>query len=237
MGMMKDVKVIVFDADDTLWDNQPYFEKAEKVFTEELEEYGTEEELSEALYRTEAANMPVLGYGAKAVCISMMETALKVSDLKVPGERLSRILSSAKSLLSLPATPFPGVAATLEALDKTGRYRLILMTKGDMLDQQNKIRRSGLGKYFQKVIVVSNKARKEYLDLCQSEGVAPEEMVMVGNSFKSDIQPIIEIGGYGIHIPSRILWRHEMTEEFEHPNIIRLGSFEGLGRIFIADNV
>ncbi len=232
---MKDVKVIIFDADDTLWDNQSYFQKAEEVFTEELKEYGTAEELSEALYRTEAANMPVLGYGAKAVCISMMETALKVSDYKVPGERLPRILSSAKSLLSLPATPFPGVATTLDALDKTGRYRLILMTKGDMLDQQNKIRRSGLDKYFYRVIIVSRKGIKEYLDICNGEHVAPSEIAAVGNSFKSDIQPIIEIGGYGIHIPSRILWRHEMTEEFEHPNIIRLGSFADLGKIFIGN--
>lgn len=112
--MMKDkVKVIIFDADDTLWDNQTYFDRAEDVFTEELKEYGTAEELSEELYKTESANMPILGYGAK-------------------------------SLLRLPATPFPGVAKTLDALEKTGRYRLILMTKGDMLDQQNKIRRSGL---------------------------------------------------------------------------------------------
>lgn len=117
--MMKDkVKVIIFDADDTLWDNQTYFDRAEDVFTEELKEYGTAEELSEELYKTESANMPILGYGAKAVCISMMETALRVSDSKVPGENLSRILSSAKSLLRLPATPFPGVVKTLDALER-----------------------------------------------------------------------------------------------------------------------
>lgn len=131
--MMKDkVKVIIFDADDTLWDNQTYFDRAEEVFTEELKEYGTAEELSEELYRTESANMPIQGYGAK-------------------------------SLLRLPATPFPGVAKTLDALDKTGRYRLILMTKGDMLDQKNKIKRSGLDKYFYRVIVVTKKASRNIL--------------------------------------------------------------------------
>ncbi len=131
--MMKDkVKVIIFDADDTLWDNQTYFDRAEDVFTEELKEYGTAEELSEELYKTESANMPILGYGAK-------------------------------SLLRLPATPFPVVAKTLDALEKTGRYRLILMTKGDMLDQQNKIRRSGLDKYFYRVIVVTKKASRNIL--------------------------------------------------------------------------
>lgn len=231
---MKDkVKVIIFDADDTLWDNQTYFDRAEDVFTEELKEYGTAEELSEELYKTESANMPILGYGAKAVCISMMETALRVSDCKVPGENLSRILSSAKSLLSLPATPLPGVARTLDALDKTGRYRLILTTKGDMLDQQNKIKRSGLDKYFYRVIVVTKKGIKEYLDICNVEQVAPSQIAVVGNSFKSDIQPIIEIGGYGIHIPFHTMWRHEVTEEFEHPNITRLDSFEELTKMFI----
>lgn len=169
--MMKDkVKVIIFDADDTLWDNQTYFDRAEEVFTEELKEYGTAEELSEELYKTESANMPILGYGAK-------------------------------SLLRLPATPFPGVVKTLDALEKTGRYRLILMTKGDMLDQQNKIRCSGLDKYFYRVIVVTKKGIKEYLDISHVELVPSSQIAVVGNYFKSDIQPIIEIGGYGIHIP------------------------------------
>lgn len=222
---MKGIKVIVFDADDTLWDNQSYFDRAEDVFTEELKEYGTAEELSAILFKTESANMPVLGYGAKAVCISMMETALAVSGRKVPGENLSRILSAAKSLLSLPATPLPGVDTTLKTLKNSGLYRLIVMTKGDMLDQENKLRRSGLNEYFDRTIVVSNKGTKEYLDLCQSEGIAPSEMVMVGNSFKSDIQPVIEIGGKGIYIPFHTVWQHEVTQEFGHQDIVRLDSF------------
>lgn len=222
---MRDIKVIVFDADDTLWDIQSYFDRAEDIFTDELKEYGKAEELSEILYRTESANMPVLGYGAKAVCISMMETALAVSDGKVSGDSLMRILSAAKSLLSLPATPLPGVVETLKALKGQGRYRLTVLTKGDLLDQESKLRRSGLGEYFDNVVVVSEKGRKEYLDLCRSESVAPSEMAMVGNSFKSDIIPVVEIGGRGIYIPSHSIWRHEVVEEFSHPNIVRLDSF------------
>lgn len=222
---MRDIKVIVFDADDTLWDIQSYFDRAEDIFTDELKEYGKAEELSEILYRTESANMPVLGYGAKAVCISMVETALAVSDGKVSGDSLMRILSAAKSLLSLPATPLPGVVETLKALKGQGRYRLTVLTKGDLLDQENKLRRSGLGEYFDNVVVVSEKGRKEYLDLCRSESVAPSEMAMVGNSFKSDIIPVVEIGGRGIYIPSHSIWRHEVVEEFSHPNIVRLDSF------------
>lgn len=223
---MKGIKVIVFDADDTLWDNQSYFNRAEDVFIEELKEYGTAEELSETLFKTESANMPVLGYGAKAVCISMMETALAVSGGKVPGENLSRILSAAKSLLSLPATPLPGVETTLKSLKESGLYRLIVMTKGDMLDQENKLRRSGLSEYFDRTVVVSDKGTKEYLDLCHSEGIALSEMVMVGNSFKSDIRPVIEIGGHGIYIPFHSIWQYEAVEEFSHSDIIRLDSFD-----------
>lgn len=219
---------MVFDADDTLWDIQSHFDRAEDIFTDELKEYGSAEELSEILYRTESSNMPILGYGAKAVCISMMETALAVSGGKVSGDSLIRILSAAKSLLSLPATPLPGVAETLKALKDLGRYRLIVLTKGDLLDQENKLRRSGLGEYFDKVVVVSEKGGKEYLDLCRSESVAPSEMAMVGNSFKSDIAPVVEIGGSGIYIPSRSIWRHEVVDEFSHPDIVRLDSFDGI---------
>lgn len=219
---------MVFDADDTLWDIQSHFDRAEDIFTDELKEYGSAEELSEILYRTESSNMPILGYGAKAVCISMMETALDVSGGKVSGDSLIRILSAAKSLLSLPATPLPGVAETLKALKDLGRYRLIVLTKGDLLDQENKLRRSGLGEYFDKVVVVSEKGGKEYLDLCRSESVAPSEMAMVGNSFKSDIAPVVEIGGSGIYIPSRSIWRHEVVDEFSHPDIVRLDSFDGI---------
>ena len=197
---MKDkVKVIIFDADDTLWDNQTYFDRAEEVFTEELKEYGTAEELSEELYKTESANMPILGYGAK-------------------------------SLLRLPAKPFPGVVKTLDALEKTGRYRLILMTKGDMLDQQNKIRRSWLDKYFYRVIVVTKKGIKEYLDISHVELVPSSQIAVVGNSFKSpaDHRDRRLRHPYSFHT----MWRYEVTEDFDHPNITRLDSFEELTKIF-----
>lgn len=197
---MKDkVKVIIFDADDMLWDNQTYFDRAEEVFTEELKEYGTAEELSDALYKTESANMPILGYGAK-------------------------------SLLRLPATPFPGVVKTLDALEKTGRYRLILMTKGDMLDQQNKIRRSWLDKYFYRVIVVTKKGIKEYLDISHVELVPSSQIAVVGNSFKSpaDHRDRRLRHPYSFHT----MWRYEVTEDFDHPNITRLDSFEELTKIF-----
>lgn len=224
---MDKIKVIAFDADDTLWDNQSYYDKAEKVFADNLSEYGSEEELSERLFHVESDNMPLLGYGAKAVCISMMEAALSFSDYKLSQEKLSAVLAGAKALLSIPADPLPGVADALARIKASGKYRMVVLTKGDLLDQENKLERSGLAGFFDRIVIVSNKGRKEYMDLCESEGCTPEEFLMVGNSFKSDIKPVIEIGAYGVHIPAK-MWRHEIVEEFPHPNMKKLGSFNEL---------
>ena len=222
---MKDIKVVAVDADDTLWDNQSYYDRAGDVFASELHEYGQPDWLQDRLFETEIANMPLLGFGAKSVCISMMETAMEVSGGKVSTARLEHILKTAKSLLEIPATPLPGVPGALERLRSSGRYRLVLFTKGDLLDQQNKIMRSGLSRFFDSTVIVSDKGRKEYLDLCDSEGIAPAQLLMIGNSFKSDIRPVVELGGSGIHIPFHTMWKHEEAEEFDSPDIVRLEKF------------
>lgn len=219
------IKLIAVDADDTLWDNQTYYDRAEDVFTETLKEYGTAEELSEKLFEVESANMPVLGYGGKAVCISMMETALKISDYKIDGRKLQKIITTVKSLFSIPVPPLKGVAETLQVMRDSQRYRIILLTKGDMLDQENKVKRSGLGSLFDKVVIVSNKGLAEYQQLCKDENVKPEEFLMIGNSFKSDISPVLKMGGCGIHIPFHTTWRHEITEVYEHPKVVRISEF------------
>ena len=230
---MKDIKVIAVDADDTLWDNQSYYDRAGDVFSETLLEYGQADWLQDRLFETEIANMPLLGYGAKSVCISMMETAMEVSGGKVSAAKLDHILKSAKSLLEIPATPLPGVAETLEELRKSGRYRLVLFTKGDLLDQRNKIGRSGLAQFFNDTVIVCDKGRKEYLDLCCSEGITPEQLLMIGNSFKSDIRPVVELGGSGIHIPFHTMWKHEEAEEFDSPDIVRLDKFSDVARVLL----
>jgi Predicted hydrolase (HAD superfamily) len=224
------IKVIAFDADDTLWDNQSYYDKAEVELTRVLSAYGTPEHLSSEMFKTEMSNMKLLGYGAKAVCISMMETALRISGNKLSGQEMSEIVSAGKALLTIPATPLPGVVETLETLQDT-TYRLILLTKGDMLDQENKIERSGLRKYFHRVVIVSNKGTEEYLNLCREEGCRPDEFLMVGNSFKSDIKPVLEIGGKGIHIPFHTTWAHEVVDEFEHKDVIKIKEFSQLKAI------
>ena len=230
---MKDIKVVAVDADDTLWDNQSYYDRAGDVFASELHEYGQPDWLQDRLFETEIANMPLLGFGAKSVCISMMETAMEVSGGKVSTARLGHILKTAKSLLEIPATPLPGVSGALERLRSSGRYRLVLFTKGDLLDQQNKIMRSGLSRFFDSTVIVSDKGRKEYLDLCDSEGIAPAQLLMIGNSFKSDIRPVVELGGSGIHIPFHTMWKHEEAEEFDSPDIVRLEKFGDVPQVLL----
>ena len=219
------IKLIAVDADDTLWDNQTHYDRAEDIFTETLKEYGPAAELSEKLFEIESANMPVFGYGGKAVCISMMEAALKISDYKIDGRKLQKIITTVKSLLSIPVPPLKGVAETLQIMHDSQRYRIILLTKGDILDQENKVKRSGLAKYFERVVVVSNKGLAEYQQLCRDENVKPEEFLMIGNSFKSDISPVLEMGGCGIHVPFHTTWRHEVVEAYEHPNVVRINEF------------
>ncbi len=218
----KAVSVVVFDADDTLWDNQSYYEDAEKKFCELMSGYGDAKYVSEELYRTESENMCILGYGAKAFTISLMETALRLGGDTLPASVQSSIVGIGKSLLMIPATPLDGVRDTLEKLRESGRYRLALLTKGDPLDQENKLKRSGLADMFEYVSIVADKTVKEYNDLCSDLNITPGRMAMVGNSFKSDIRPVLEIGGYGIHIPFHVTWLHEKVEEFDHHRLMRL---------------
>ncbi len=183
----KAVSVVVFDADDTLWDNQSYYEDAEKKFCELMSGYGDAKYVSEELYRTESENMCILGYGAKAFTISLMETALRLGGDTLPASVQSSIVGIGKSLLMIPATPLDGVR--------------------DM---------------FEYVSIVADKTVKEYNDLCSDLNITPGRMAMVGNSFKSDIRPVLEIGGYGIHIPFHVTWLHEKVEEFDHHRLMRL---------------
>ena len=218
------LKAIAFDADDTLWDNQSAFVTVEKRYTEILAPWGTEEEISDALFAVETANMPNLGYGAKAFSISLVENAVKVSKGEIPAEAIGEIVELGKSLLALPATPLPGVKETLDVLSKTD-LRLAVFTKGELLDQENKLRRSGLWNYFQHIKVVSDKTSQEVLSLCSELEIRPDELLMVGNSFKSDVVPALTAGAWAAHIPYHLMWKLERTEEYDHPRLIRLSHF------------
>ncbi len=223
-----DVKIIAFDADDTLWENETRFREAERKVGEVLSEYADFPTMSSSLYSIEVKNMPDYGFGAKAFTLSMLENAVKISGGRLTGEQTLRIIEAGRELLHNPAHPLPGVAETLSALRGSGRYRLVLLTKGDLLDQQHKVERSGLAGFFDLVEIVSDKSENEYLSLCARLDSDPAHLMMVGNSFKSDVAPVLEIGGYGVHIPFHVLWELEKIEEYDHPHLLRLSSFPEL---------
>ena len=223
--MIEGLKVVAFDADDTLWSNEPLFREAERKVAEELSEYGDFQHISDELYKVEFKNMEDYGFGAKAYTLSMIENAVNLSGGKLTGEQVMMIIESGRNILHNPATPLPGVEETLSRLREDGRYKLVLLTKGELHDQERKIRRSGLGKYFSHIDIVSNKSQKEYLGLCSSLGIGPDSLMMVGNSFKSDIEPVLQLGGWGIHIPAEMLWKLEHTEEYDHHRLFKASTF------------
>jgi len=232
-SMLDQVKVVAFDADDTLWENESRFRTAERLVADRLSEYGDFEHISSELYKVECANMEDYGFGAKAYILSMIETAIKVSGGTVDADTIRFIIDSGREILHNPATPFQGVEDTLRDLSGSGAFRLVLLTKGELLDQEHKIARSGLAKYFSHIEIVSNKSDREYYTLCRKLGIDPSELMMVGNSFKSDIDPVLRLGGWGVHIPSEILWKLEHTDEYDHPRLFRLASVTQLLQVLL----
>ncbi|MGI6243457.1 MAG: HAD family hydrolase [Prevotella sp.] len=222
------IRLIAFDADDTLWDNQTHFERVEREYCRILAPYGRAEAVSEALFHVESANMPLLGYGCKAFTLSLVENAVKFSKSRIAAYDILRIVELGKTLLSLPATPLPHVVDALKAVRAMRKYKLVVFTKGELLDQQNKLVRSGLTDFFNDIVVVADKTRDEYIRLCHIFDTDVSQLLMVGNSFKSDIEPVLQLGGYAVHIPFHTTWQHEKVEEYEHAHLIRLESIQDL---------
>ncbi|GAY27070.1 HAD family hydrolase [Prevotella sp. MGM1] len=225
------IEVIVFDADDTLWDCQSHFEKVERRYCELLSSYGDEKTVAGELFRTERENMAMLGYGTKAFTLSLIENAVRVSGGKVSGDMVGEIVSMGKSLLSMPAVPLPGV---YDALARLSGYRMAVFTKGELLDQENKLRRSGLAGFFEHVEIVSDKTEREHAALCDRLGVVSRRVLMVGNSFRSDIAPAVAIGARAVHIPFHVTWELEKTEEYAHERIVRLSHISELPSLVLS---
>ena len=228
MNKIKNIKVIAFDADDTLWDCQSHFEEVEKEYAALLEPWGMPNEVSAALFSTESDNMPLLGYGCKAFTISLVENAISFSHGEIKAGFIDRIVQLGKSLLKLKATPLPGVTFTLQQLADSKLYKLVLFTKGELLDQQNKLNRSGLAKYFDDVVIVSDKTSEEYTKLCHNNGINIKELLMVGNSFRSDIEPVLKLGGYAAHIPFKVEWKHETMKAYSHEHLVSINNISEL---------
>lgn len=231
MKLSEPVRAIAFDADDTLWDLQSNFDAVEQDYCKLLSDFGTSDELSKQLFHTETANMPILGYGCKAFTISLVENALKVSKGTISPATIGEIVRLGKSLLTLDVPPLPEVATTLQLLHDSQRYQLVVFTKGELLDQQNKLRRSGLYPLFHHVSIVSEKDENAYRELCASLQLPPSEVVMVGNSFKSDIAPALSVGCQAVHIPFHTIWRHEHMDEFSHPRLFCITHFGQLAEL------
>lgn len=225
MGKFDNISVIAFDADDTLWDCQSHFADAERRYCGILEPYADATTVSDVLFAVESANMPLLGYGGKAFTISLVENALKLSGYRISAADVARIIDLGKSLLRLPATPLPGVRDALEALRG---YRLVLFTKGELHDQRGKLMRSGLSQYFSHVEIVADKSKAACLSLCRTLRVEPHRLLMVGNSFKSDIMPMLSIGASAVYVPFHVTWKYEHADEFSHDRLERITSISQL---------
>lgn len=211
------LKVIAFDADDTLFVNEPYFQETEEKFCALMSDYLSHQGLSQELFKTEIANLELYGYGIKGYILSMIEAAMRISNKTISIEVVEKITEYGKELLQKPIELLDGVEETLQAL--SGKYKLVVATKGDLLDQRRKLHNSGLGHYFHHIEVMSDKKEKDYEDLLKRLEIKAEEFFMIGNSLKSDVLPVLNIGGHAVHIPFHTTWEHEkINHKVEHPN-------------------
>jgi len=226
--MFKDIKVIAFDADDTLWINETYFREAEEAFALLLSKYETKNKIDQELYKTEIKNLEIYGYGIKGFVLSMIECALVLSNYKLPQETIEKILDIGKEMLEKPIALLDGVEEVLQSLQ--GKYRLIVATKGDLLDQERKLEKSNLLQYFHHVEVMSDKKEKDYLKLVKHLDIKPFELLMIGNSLKSDVLPLLNINASAIHVPFHTTWVHEEIplEEQQKIDYITLGKIKEL---------
>jgi putative hydrolase of the HAD superfamily len=211
LGMRK-FKYIAFDADDTLWVNEPFFREKEGEFCELLKNFGDKNNLIKELYQTEIDNIKFYGYGIKGFALSMIETAIRVSKGKIAAADLQHITHMGKEMLNKPVVLLDGAARILKELNESG-YKLIVATKGDLLDQERKLQKSELEPFFHHIEIMSDKKEANYLKLLAHLEVHPSDFLMVGNSLKSDILPVLNLGGYAVHIPFHTTWVHEHVED------------------------
>jgi putative hydrolase of the HAD superfamily len=207
------VSVIGFDADDTLWQNEQYYKLTESHFRGLLSEFAEGEHVSERLLEAEKRNLAHYGFGIKGFTLSMIETALEITEGRAPSSVISEILGIGRDLLSHPVECLPHARDALEAL--SGKYFLVLITKGDLFDQERKLAQSGLGDYFDAVEIVSDKTATTYRRIFGKHGEGPERAMMIGNSLKSDIVPAIAAGAWGVFVPHELTWVLEHVEKPE----------------------
>lgn len=219
--MRDKIEFIAFDADDTLWENELYFQEFEQEFCGLLSQYLPAASASQELFKTEMKNLHMYGYGLKSIMLSMIETICRVSDGKEDIYSVAKIIGYGQELLQKPVELLEGVKEVVSQLH--GKYKLVLATKGDLFDQRRKVIDSGLQEYFCHIEIMSEKKNADYQKILNHLGCRPENFLMIGNSAKSDIMPVLELGGYAAHVPHHVTWAHEQYEgEINHPQCIEL---------------
>ena len=229
------LKVIAFDADDTLWVNETFFREAETSFCNLLEDFMPHHSVNQELYRIEVGNIDLYGYGIKAFMLSMIQTASVITENKVDFSIVDKIMEIGHDMMNKPVELLDGVQEVIEELH--GRYKLVVATKGDLVDQERKLAKSGLDHYFHHIEIMSEKRAGNYQKLIKHLDCHPSEFLMIGNSIKSDVLPVIDLGGNAIHIPFHTTWEHEVVKHhIDEDSFISLQSVrEILDLPFIKD--
>ena len=210
--MYENIEVIAFDADDTLWVNETYFREAEHKFAQLLSNFETVNKTEQELFKMEIKNLPIYGYGVKGFMLSMVECALEISNNKLQPKLMNDILNIGKEMLEKPIELLDGIESVLKELQK--KYKLIVATKGDLLDQERKLEKSGFLQYFHHIEVMSDKKEADYKKLIKHLDIEPQQLLMVGNSLRSDVLPLLNIGASAIHVPFHTTWAYEeVTKE------------------------
>lgn len=219
------IEAIGLDADDTLWENETFFRVTESSFVDLLADHGDPDQITGRLYDVERRNLARYGFGIKGFTLSMVQTAIELTEGRVPGHVIGQILDMGQDMLAHPVHLIAGVEQALDALQ--GR-RLILITKGDLLDQERKVAASGLAERFAAVEILADKTPEAYSRVLWRHGIAAERFLMAGNSMKSDVLPVLDLGGHGVFLPHDLTWAVEHAEAPEHPRLHELTSITEL---------
>jgi putative hydrolase of the HAD superfamily len=230
MNSMSNITVIAFDADDTLWDNEIFFRESEDKFCALFEDFLPFHSVQRELLKVEIQNLALYGYGIKAFVLSMIETANNITNYTVKGNIINLILNIGKEMLNKPVNLLPGVEDVLMALHK--KYKLVLATKGDLLDQERKLEKSKLSKYFHHIEIMTEKSENDYQKILSHLDIPANQFLMVGNSLKSDVLPVINMGGFSVHIPYHTTWILEQIDhEIKSDNFFTISSIKDLSSI------
>jgi putative hydrolase of the HAD superfamily len=223
------IRVLAFDGDDTLWHNESRFNLTQSALRDLLRRHVPNADVDSHLFEVEMRNLGLYGYGVKAFTLSMLETAIELTEGRIPASDLQVILGWGKRMLTEPTELLDGVHATLQEV--SARHSLLLITKGDLFDQESKLARSGLAEMFSGVEILSDKTIDSYRSLLSRRSIKPDEFVMVGNSLRSDIAPVVALGARAVHIPYHVTWNHEQMPEESLPRTgwYRLGGIRELG--------